>query len=240
LNAVNSLVGSSQPNFDPTRLRDRFMRLYCGVLYDAMHFDLGYAGSFVLDAAVKPAFRTPGGPVMFGHAFTCKGRQVQHESEIDDTVRIKMFADFSDGCVQVIDSGVDETVAHFGDISARIAQKFGAIGAVIDGNTRDLRFLEEFGFPVWCRAVQPVDAYGIWQIEAYQVPISLRGLRETVEVTPNDYVFADPDGVLVIPRGMAEDACAAAEQRLSRERIIRSRVRSAEDIQALYDEIGRW
>ena len=42
-----------------------------------------------------------------------------------------MFKEFFKGCFQVISTGGDDTVAHFGDISGLIAKKFGAIGVVI-------------------------------------------------------------------------------------------------------------
>jgi len=59
-------------------------------------------------------------------------------------------------------------------------------------------------------------------------------------VLPGDYVFGDPDGVLVIPRDLAEDVCRLAEERLARENMVRDRLKGATDIQQLYDEIGRW
>jgi regulator of RNase E activity RraA len=221
-------------------LRTRFEALYCGVVYDALRFDLAHPQPFVVDMAIKPAFRTPAVPVLFGHAFTCKGRLVQQQADIDDTVRIAMFREFTAGCVQVIDTGGDQTVAHFGDISARIARKFGAAGAVIDGNARDLRFIEQLGFPLWVRGVQPVDAYGKWQIVEYQGAITLKGIQGPVTVLPGDYIFADPDGVLVIPYALAEEASSAAEVRLARENLIREQVAVEDDIQSLNDKIGRW
>jgi regulator of RNase E activity RraA len=222
------------------QLRIEFERLYSGVLFDAMAFDVGYARPFVLDAAVKPASEALGRRAIFGHAFTCRGRLVETEADINDTVRIAMFREFTQGCVQVIETGGDDTVAHFGDISGRIARRFGAVGAVIDGNTRDLSLLEQIDFPVWCRGVQPIDAFGRWQIVAYQVHIALRGIQGDVEIAPNDYVFADADGVLVIPNPIVDDVRVAAGERLTRENLIRRRVGTEEDIQALYDKIGRW
>ncbi len=221
-------------------LQQRFHRLYCGVVYDAMRFDIGYANPFVVDQAIKPAWGLRSNQVLFGHAFTCRGQLVPEEKHIDDTVRIAMFHEFTSGCIQVIDAGGDESVAHFGDISGKIARKFGCEGAVIDGNTRDVRLLEVDRFPVFCRGVQPVDAYGKWQIVEYQVPISLRGIHGRVEVLPNDYIYADADGALVIPRHLADEVCIRAEKRLLRENLVREKLKGADDIQSLYDEIGRW
>ena len=221
-------------------LRSRFEKLYCGVIYDALTFDIKYPKPFVVDKAIIPQWDRENSQVLFGHAFTCKGRRVLHPEDIDDKIRIKMFRDFTDGCIQVIDTDGDNTVAHFGDISAKIAKEFGCRGAVIDGYTRDLKLIARDQFPIFCRGTFPVDAYRKWQIVQFQIDIILAGVDGQVTVLPGDYVFGDPDGVLVIPRDLAEDVCRLAEERLARENMVRDRLKGATDIQQLYDEIGRW
>ena len=221
-------------------LRQRFERLYCGIIYDAMCFDIEYPKPFVVDKAIKPAWKLLSGQVLFGHAFTCKGQLVLHERDINDRVRIEMFQEFTEGCVQVIDTGGDDTVAHFGDISGKIARKFGCRGAIVDGNTRDARLLEDDQFPVFCRGILPVDAYGRWQIVEYQTEVFLSGVQGRVVVSPGDYVYADSDGVMVLPKHLAEEACSLAEARFARENLVREKLKNSSDIQKLYNEIGRW
>jgi 4-hydroxy-4-methyl-2-oxoglutarate aldolase len=218
----------------------RFARLYAGVVYDAMRFDVRHAEPFVVDAHIKSVWRLPRGQSLCGPAFTCKGQRVLDVKHVDDTVRIKMFRHFVSGCVQVIDTGGDTSVAHFGDISGKLARKFGAVGAVIDGMTRDARILESDGFPVFCRGAQPIDAFGRWQITAYQEPIVLAGIEGPVSVAPGDYIFADHDGVLVIPKGLTSDVLGLAEARYERENNVRRELSATEDVQGLYDRIGRW
>lgn len=216
-----------------------YSRLYLGVVYDAMRFDLNVREPFVVHRAIKPIFPLRPGEVLFGHAFTCRGERVQDPKYLDDTVRLHMFQRFTRGCVQVIDAG-DDTVAHFGDISGKLARKFGAVGAVIDGTTRDARILEEDRFMVFCRGAQPLDAYGRWQIAEYQVPISLEGPEGRVRVSPGDAVFGDPDGVVVIPEALAEQVGRLATERLHREELIRRELASADDVESLYSRLGRW
>lgn len=221
-------------------LRQRFEKLYSGVIYDAMCFDFEYSKPFVVDKAIKPAWKLQSGQVLFGHTFTCKGRLVLHERDINDLVRIEMFREFTEGCVQIIDTGADDTVAHFGDISGKIARNFGCRGAIIDGNTRDAGLLENDQFPVFCRGVLPVDAYGKWQIVEYQTEVLLSGIQGRIVVSPNDYIYADSDGVLVLPQHLVEEVCSLAEARLARENLVREKLKNSPDIQQLYDEIGRW
>ena len=219
-------------------LRERFERLYAGVVYDALRFDLELGAPFVVHHALRAAWPI-GQRVVAGPAFTCRGERVASAAEIRDHVRLQMFRHFTPGCVQVIDTGGDATVAHFGDISGRLAREHGARGVVIDGFTRDVRLLEADAFPVFCRGVQPIDAYGRWQLVEYQGPVHLDGIEGRVRVHPGDWVFADADGVLVIPAARAEETCVRAEARLAQENAVRARVGEG-DPERLYAELGRW
>jgi len=219
-------------------LQSRFQRLYAGLIYDTMQFDLRLARPFVVHHSLRAAWPI-GQQVVCGPAFTCRGEPVRHESQVRDLVRIEMFRSFTPGCVQVIDTGADDRVAHFGDISGRLAREHGAVGAVIDGFTRDVRLLERDGFPVFCRGVQPVDAFGRWQIVETQRPVQLVGSEGRVEVVPGDWVFADADGVLVMPLAHVEEICRLAEARAVQEDAVRCRVAGG-DPEQLYHELGRW
>lgn len=220
-------------------LRQRYERLYAGLVYDAMTFDVRYPEPFVVHHALG-ALGAPSDQVVCGPAFTCRGEPVRSSEHINDLVRIEMFRSFTPGCVQVIDTGGDESVAHFGDISGKLAREHGAVGAVIDGYTRDVRILLRDGFPVFCRGAQPIDAFGRWQIVEYQQPVWLPGVDGRVRVRPGDWMFAEADGVLVVPAELAERVCGLAEQRLEQEDEVRRRLTGTADIVSLYHEVGRW
>lgn len=212
--------------------------LYCGVIYDTMVFDLKIKEPFLLSKKIKPVWNITEN--LFGPAFTCKGSPVLDEKYINDRVRIDMFKHFYEGCVQVISSGGMRNIATFGDISGKIAKKFGAIGAVMDAPTRDVRLIENDRFMVFSEGSQCVDAYGKWQITEFEVPIYMPGIQGTVRITPGDYVFGDKDGVIIIPQEKLSEIIDGALARLERENIVRKEIHSTEDIQMLYDKVGRW
>ena len=93
---------------------------------------------------------------------------------------------------------------------------------------------------MFCRGAQPQDAYGRWQIVAYQEPVVLGGPEGPVRVEPGDWVFGDADGVIVIPEALGKKVCALAEVRLAREEVIRRELTEAGDITELYERVGRW
>ena len=219
-------------------LAERAKKLYAGVVYDTMTFDLKVKKNFMLRKEVKPCYGFK--DVVFGPAFTCKGERVLDEKHIDDTVRLKMFQSFYEGCVQVISSGGYREVAQFGDISGKIARKFGAVGAVIDAPTRDVKLIEEDGFRLFSDGVQCTDAYGKWQITKFEVPINMPGIHGDVEINPGDFIFGDPDGVLVIPKDIVDVVIDGAEKRLEKENLVRKEIYNTNDILELNDRVGRW
>ncbi len=214
------------------------MALYAGVVYDALRFDLNVKSPCVLSEHIKPAWDFQ--EVLFGPAFTCQGQIVADPAHLDDTIRIKMFRRFYPGCVQVIASGGFRRVAQFGDISAKLAAKFGCAGAVLDGPTRDLKFISRDRFKIFSQNIQPTDAYGRWQIVEFEVPIRMPGIDGEVEIRPGDYMWGDGDGVLRIPRELVKPCIESARKRLKRENRIRKAIRRYSDIQNMYDELGRW
>ena len=216
----------------------RYEKLYSGVIYDALTFDVGLKEKFVVDHQIK---NTTHRGTYFGKAFTCAGERLTNPQSLDDTVRIKMFSSFFDGCIQVIDTGSDRTVAHFGDISGKLAKKFGAKCAVIDGYTRDADIITKDDYSVFCRGITPIDAYERWQIVDFLCPISLPAMNGgSILVTPDDYLFCDGDGVMVIQGHLVHDVIALAEKRNTKEAQVREEILKTDDIQGLYDRIGRW
>tara|TARA_B100001057_G_scaffold490192_1_gene577955 strand:+ start:193 stop:879 length:687 start_codon:yes stop_codon:yes gene_type:complete len=220
----------------------KYHKLYSGVIYDALVFDLKVKKPFLLNNKIK---RFSGRNKNYiGPAFTCLGKSVKKKSEIKDHVRLEMFKKFYKGCFQIISTGGDQRVAHFGDISGIIARKFGAIGVVIDGNTRDVDLLNKNNFAVFCQDAFPVDAYGLWQIIKFQKPIFMKGKNGRVKINPGDIIFADSDGVISLEKKIAKKALSLALKRLKKEDLIRREIKKftpeIKNIHKMYKKIGRW
>lgn len=211
-----------------------FRTLYSGIVYDAMYFDLGLR-NFILDVDIKPYYdlKEP----LVGPAFTCRGQSVKFKGEINDTLRLTMLNDMKEGQVQVISSDkMDDPVAFYGDITAMLTLKNGGIGAVVDGYTRDLRLINDMGFPIFCRGSHPADAYGRWQIVDYNCLITI---GQTV-INSNDFIFGDKDGVLRIPRKRIIDVLEKAAIRQGDESTIRDELQTFKTAMEIYEEHGRW
>jgi regulator of RNase E activity RraA len=116
-------------------------------------------------------------------------------------------------CIEVRDRGTTFNVAIYGELSATTARAHGAVGALLDGGTRDCGHLIRMGFPVFARYRTPVEAFGRYALINCQVPIRVAGeLTETVIVNPGDFIFGEEDGVLVIPKDLTLEVLLECER----------------------------
>jgi regulator of RNase E activity RraA len=115
----------------------------------------------------------------------------------------------------------DEEAAHIGELTTTALSAGGCRGAVIDGGARDVRFILEQGFPVFCRYTTPKDAPPRWRLQEWNVPVRIG----EVEVRPGDVLVGDVDGVACVPRGVAEEVLERAEEIVETESEVRELVR---------------
>jgi 4-hydroxy-4-methyl-2-oxoglutarate aldolase len=77
---------------------------------------------------------------------------------------------------------------------------------VTDGLVRDVRQIREMGFPVFAGGIRPLDSMGRGEMMAKDVPVVCGG----VSIAPGDLIFGDVDGVVVLPKGIADEALRLA------------------------------
>lgn len=218
-------------------LHERYSRLYSGVVYDTLHEDIRPKLPYVLSKDIKPAWDYR--EVLCGVAFTVQGAVLTDKSNAS-ACYLDMLESLYEGCIEMISSGTRKKLSVFGEITGKIARRSGAVGTIIDACTRDVNKLREDGYPVFSAGVSMIDALDRWHIVDYQKPLPYDGEDGDVWISPGDYIFADGDGVLVIPHDETFRVLEIAEERMSRENRIRELIKEGVPVKEILSREGRW
>jgi 4-hydroxy-4-methyl-2-oxoglutarate aldolase len=213
------------------KLTARLEKLYTGALHDVMR------GMGLRDFTLPPSIRAQTvRKKVAGPAFTLAGRidarADPHQTLLEWT---GFLSKAKPGHVVVIQAN-DNEVAHMGELSGEVLMRKGVPGCIIDGATRDVSFLIDMNLPVYARYTTPRDIVGYWLVGGMDVPVTIG----PVTIHPGDYVLADHDGVIVLPKARAEEIVGAAETASKTENKIRTAILAGMDPQAAYLKYGKF
>ncbi|MCR3722001.1 MULTISPECIES: hypothetical protein [Prauserella salsuginis group] len=172
-----------------------------------------------------------------GEAFTMRFIPSREDVEpLDDPYRTgnvlqwEAVESVEEGQVIVVDSRGDISAASGGDMLLTRASKRGATGFVTDGAVRDGHALAELGFPVYSQGITSTTRPAAFHVADLQSPIGCAG----VAVYPGDVLVGDRDGVVVVPRALADDIAEPARDQEFLESYLHSRVQNGESLWGLY------
>lgn len=105
--------------------------------------------------------------------------------------------------------GFQESGGMWGGLMSNAAMTMGAVGMVIDGCVRDSMMMKEIGWSCWSRGISVKRST---KVTPGKINHSI--VMGNIAIHPGDLVFADNDGVVVVPR---LEAPAVLERVLERE-----------------------
>jgi 4-hydroxy-4-methyl-2-oxoglutarate aldolase len=115
--------------------------------------------------------------------------------------------------------------ALWGELMSISAQAKGLAGTIIDGPVRDPLEIRTLAYPVFCRQFNPrrapKETYG-----RIHVPVRIGALS----VSPNDFVLADANGIVIIPPANVGDAISSASEVLRKESRMKDEILSGRTI----------
>ena len=130
------------------------------------------------------------------------------------------------GSAIVIDDVEDRDIGSIGSNNILNWYKLGAVGVVTDAGARDTDEIGLEKVPIYVRDKGRGIRPGRNEIESVNRPISIGG----VLVCPGDVVVGDGDGVVVVPRDVAEQVAKYANEILAKDKAGRK---------GLYESLGR-
>ena len=184
----------------------QYEKLYTALIYDVLRMEYGIY-------TVLPSNLVPlkDGMKVCGIAFTVKGmpdNRSRDEKPEEHEKRARMMEAMHKNSIVVWDTSHDSETAHFGEMMTATAMLRGSIGAIVDGGVRDTNQIMETGYKIWSRYRTPVSMYDRHEIVKWQTAIKIG----EVTIRPGDVVFADSDGVIIIPRKIAYEVLQKAQE----------------------------
>jgi regulator of RNase E activity RraA len=217
-------------SFDP-QSRDLLTKVSTATLATAL-FKLGFRNVFLQDVGLL----NPAAPRMVGEAYTLRyipaREDLDHIGVFEDRShpQRKAVEEIPPGHVMVIDSRKDRRAASAGAILITRMKMRGAAGVVTDGGFRDCPDIAKLDFPVYC--VAPSAPTNL--IRHHAVDINVPIACADVAVFPGDIIVGDAEGVVVIPRPVADKVAEEAARMTLFEDWVENRVRAGASTFGLY------
>jgi regulator of RNase E activity RraA len=122
----------------------------------------------------------------------------------------------------------------WGELLSTAARNAGCVGAIIDGAVRDVAKIREMNFPVFACGTRVYDSLHRQRVVTIDEPVEIGG----VEIHRGDLVFADLDGVVVVPQEIEQEAIARAWKKVFDENEVRDAIRSGMKATAAFRKYG--
>ncbi len=180
--------------------------------------------------------------VLIGRAMTVLEADVFGENIADSAnpmmkqsfgIMLQALDDLKPGEIYVA-TGASPTYALWGELMSTRAMKLGAVGAIVDGYSRDTRGILALNFPVFSHGRYAQDQGPRGKVIDYRCPIEINGVR----ITPGDILFGDLDGVCVIPESAERDVFAAALEKSRGEKLVAKAIREGMSAVDAFNKFG--
>jgi len=122
----------------------------------------------------------------------------------------------------------------WGELLSTAATNRGCAGAIVDGAVRDVARMTDMRFPVFARGTCVYDSRDRQRVIDIDVPVEICGVR----FCPGDLLFADVDGVVVVPREVESETIRRAWDKVHAENNVRDAIRNGMKATEAWEEYG--
>jgi len=204
-------------------------KLYTAVISDVLD-ELGYRNQ-VMRHDIRPLHPDF---IVIGRARTAywipeyKDRENPYENEIE------LIDSLRPGDVTVHSTDFARNIAPWGELLSTASKMRGSNGAIIDAFTRDVKRIIEMDFPVFAFGIKPLDSRGRGYVQEFDIAIQCGD----VIVRPNELVFGDYDGIVIIPHEVEDEVISRALEKISGENDTRRELLEGKLLADIYEKYG--
>lgn len=131
-------------------------------------------------------------------------------------------------------TGASPTYALWGELMSTRALRCGAVGAIVDGYSRDTRGILALDFPTFSHGPYAQDQAPRGKVIDFRVPLQVGDAR----IQPGDILFGDVDGVCVVPRAMEREVFTKALEKARGEKVVQKAIAGGMRAKAAFEKYG--
>ena len=206
-------------------------KVYSAAICDILD-ELGYRNQ-AMHQRLRPLLPDMRHCGFMGRARTLLWQEVDYIDKDDPyKLEIEVMDSLIKNDVVIHSTDINSTNAPWGELMSTIAKKKGVAGCVCDSQVRDCIKIIEMDFPVFYAGIRPLDSKGRGLVIAYDVPV----MCGEVLVNPGDLIFADFDGIVVIPQAIEEKVIEMAKEKMNAENLSRNELLNGKSLREVYDK----
>jgi 4-hydroxy-4-methyl-2-oxoglutarate aldolase len=204
-------------------------RLYSAVISDALD-SLGFRHQSIR-TDIKPF---TGIHKLAGRCKTTLWADMYHQDPDPYALELKAVDECRPGDVLIAAAGGSVRSGIWGELLSTAARNSGCRGAIVHGAVRDIAKMREMRFPVFASASCVYDSLDRQRVIDLDIPVEIGG----VVIHPGNLIFADEDGLVVVPGDVEMEAIERAMQKVDAENITRDAIKKGMKALAAYQKYG--
>ena len=207
------------------KLTERLSKCYASAVHDVLR-EKGF-GNCVLPPEIQALKR---GQKLFGEIYTVSGHIDYTLSRHESLLLWSQVLSKVPNKKVIVCQPNTHSVALMGELSARALMVKETKGYLMDGHCRDVEEIIEAKFPVFCRLSTAADIVERWKYDTLGMPITIG----SVTICSGDFIIADMDGAVIIPKEVAEEVITKTEEVMFTESKMRKAILSGMDPEQAY------
>ncbi|MGI9074044.1 MAG: RraA family protein [Bryobacteraceae bacterium] len=133
-----------------------------------------------------------------------------------------------------VNTGSSPRNALWGEMMSTRARILGAVGAVLNGYSRDTRAILNLNFPTFSWGSYGQDAAPRYKVVDFRIPVEIGN----VLIRPGDILFGDIDGVCCIPKAVEVEIFTKALEKARGEKLVKKALNDGSSAVSAFEKYG--